>query len=140
MENQEYFASNAIDGNGVWKILQAVTSKPTTFGYMHKEILEAWKYGDLFTVYEIATQQVMPCFCIATSNPSKLIPHVLSVIWVDESVRLKGFAKLLIKESRPDIINDPLPGTKKFWNKMGYNVIKGKTLIKSKPIVEETAR
>lgn len=130
MSNQTHFASNYIDGQGIWTILNYVKRKESTFDHMHGEILDAWKENHLYGVYEIETKQLMPCFCISSKYDDPRRPNILSVIWVDENSRNQGFAKLMIEEANPDVINAPMEGTDKFWEKMGFGLKRGDTFMK----------
>lgn len=124
---EKYFASDNIDGDGIWEIIIAATIKSTTFSHLRSRILEAWKDNKLYTVYEIETRKIIPCFTIWSGTSRKS----LDLIWVTESKRELGLATLMIKEINPDVIFDPLPKTIKFWKKRGYVTQKDSYLLKS---------
>lgn len=118
------------ESNDFWYLFDELTNDKSKFLCNRETILDAFKNGAMYGLEIEETDSMfkreargdaifckdswylLPCFCI------KYDSSVL-IIWTHTRARKRGFARKLIKELKITEIENPLPESIGFWEKLG---------------------
>ena len=104
-----------------WYLMEELIDDESRFFHNRESLLDGMLKGDLYSLtsddekYEKFKKCfLLPCLCLRSGDR-------VDIVWVHSRARRNGLATDILKKLNIKKVNNPLPGSEKFWEKWNQN-------------------